>query len=554
MMFHNESGALYLRDRLILNAEVTDVKVLCKLGEEGHLTRLMFSQDGTSFTLPFIESNAPGPIRLNSMDPRLVCVDQKGKPTDTQFRAFLQNAVSERLRTGQVGVAFSRHGWEVLPSGAHVYVAGDRILGEIGDADYHISPAVSQVTLPDLPDESDRFIVSKHLKKMAKDPHVLILISAHLFRSLLQTPFEEVGYPLHHVLYVDGVYGSGKTTASTNFCMVFSSSESAEPTNITRVMTSHAAVREFLSDKRDVAVLADDVCTSSDPETQRKCKGIAAYVVRFSADRVPERIKVNGALHEFRCRAGVIITGEFPLEQASDLSRCAAVWVDHQMRGGELDDRLVAAAAASRFLEYFARNYDRLCAEIQTALRALDPSTCTNCSPRQQAILLELSCAFQLYLDFALEIGVLNPTEREQWQCALDRALSASLSRSNQLIEQFKRRNVTNLAETLLIAIAGESLRIAKNQAKFESSPESYAGFRRDNTIFVPLDALADLLTSTTGRVWTKNQVGQRLRACGLIEVGKENRSAKHKLPGLGRFVAIDIRTLKKQANPTSNS
>lgn len=110
MMFHNESGALYLRDRLILNAEVTDVKVLCKLGEEGHLTRLMFSQDGASFTLPFIESNAPGPIRLNSMDPRLVCVDQKGKPTDTQFSAFLQNAVSERLRTGQVGVAFSRHG------------------------------------------------------------------------------------------------------------------------------------------------------------------------------------------------------------------------------------------------------------------------------------------------------------------------------------------------------------------------------------------------------------------------------------------------------------
>lgn len=548
--FQQSGGFLTFRDEPILNAEICQIDLFSHVSGKGYCVRITVKQGTEMRVLPLIDSADLDHLQLGKLEPRLVCIDSMGRPTDKRVIAFLQLQISELLRSGSHGIAFTRHGWETLPDGRHVYVAGDRVIGNLGAYDCIISPAVACVHLPDEVEIPDQALIRAYLNKLRRDPNILIMLSAHLVRSLLCSVFEEAGFPARYIVYLDGKYQSGKTTAATNFCMVYNQTMTGEPAFMSRVLGTCAASRDFLANSRDVVTLADDVCTSSDAETQRKSKATAAYIIRFAADRIPEYVKSGGRIIELRNHSGVVITGELPMNQASDISRCAAVWVDHQMRNGERDDRIVTAAAMARFLKYFTENYDNLSAEIRTQLCSCNPASSRDSGPRQQAILLELSCAFQLLLDFAAEIGVLNPIELESWRDMMQLALSFSLRRNNDLLQQFERISASNVSKIIFYAIDSKDIRLAKSIDEFRISPKSYDGFKRKKIVFVRQQALAELLTDVTGRQWTVNEVGQRLRMTGLVEVGAENHTAKAKFPEIGRFVPLDRRILKQQANP----
>ncbi len=539
----NKNSCLKLGERTVLNAEITKIDIYRHIADSGIIFRLTVRQSEKEWSLPLLVHDDLNKLKLDLIEPRLLCVDEQGKETNGQIRNFIRLQIAEKLQTENYGISFSRLGWEKLPSGEHVYVAGDRIIGDTKNLSYIISPDISKVHLPDISGDSDNKLVRRYLCKLGRDPNILIPIAAHLIRSLLGSAFEEVDHPVRFVTYIDGIYGSGKTTAATDFAMIFENKTASEPAHITRAMSTKAAIREFLGkeNERDIVKLADDVCTSTDAETQRKAKATAAYIIRFAADRIPEFIKGS----EYRNRSGVIITGELPMDKPSDISRCFSVYINHRMTGKEKDDHLVTAAAMSRFLAYFVAHYNRLSQEIKEALQGVDPIEASDSNPRQQTMMLELSCAFQLFLDFALEINAISQQEHKTLNNALTRALSLSLKRNKELVTQCERKNATNIAKIILEEIDRGGIYLAKSSEKYLA--EKHDGYRKGKKCDITLDALARQLSEVTGKSWSKNEAGKALRQAGLVGVGKDGHTAKNKFKGK-RFVPLVWDELKRQA------
>lgn len=488
-------------------------------------------------------------MEFPSISPRFLCQDENGKSTKKVVTAYIKKQIAEYMVQHQSGVLFDRFGWEILPDGNHVYIAGDRVIGKIENIPYLIALTISAVTLPDLPDQNDILIIKNYMNTLERAPNVLIPLSAHLLRSLLSSVFALCGYSIHHVLYILSRQGMGKTTAAKNFCLPFCCTNAQnDAAFFLRALGSKAAVRDALTESRDVAVLLDDICTSSDSQTQREAKSLVGYVIRFAADNTPVERKVGNKNISCRCQCGVIITGELPMRTASDITRCAMVQIPEQMIDGKTNDHLTTAAAMLRFLQHCAINYDNIVAEIKESFVKFDPNAVEDSSPRQQRILAELSFSFRLFLRFAEQTGALTEVQKARWEMKLQSALEASLQVNNQILRDFNTKNVTNIAELIVSAIKSGGLKLADDLDEFHNYPKQYDGFKKKGFRCIKLESIAYHLTNLTGRHWTKSQVGQKLRECGLVEPGKEGHTASCKYPGVPRTVPLHWKTLRKQA------
>ena len=536
---------------VILNARIEEVRVYREMDGGGSNFTLTLTQDGHQYTLPPYSVDNIDRFRIGKIDPRFVALDEDGKATDTRVQAVLKEAISQEIRQGRCGVLLNRTGWAKLPNGRHIYNTGMQVIGDAGGIEVKLSDTLPQLELTDRCTEmEDKQVLQSYLRKLSREPDILILLVAHMVRSLLASMFERLGCPLRYILYLVGVQGSGKTTAANDFGLPFTDVTQNTPAPATRALSSKSAVRDFAAEYRDMSALLDDVCTSSSAETQRISTNIAAYTLRFAADRIYEAIsRPGGGQRKVRCTSGLIITGEFPMQKPSDLTRCVIVEVDHQMRGKEADDRAVSSAVATRFVKHIAEHYDLISAEISSALSDFHADAVEEGGPRQQQHMGELSCSFQLLLEYARSIGAIDDVEIAEWGLRLQNALERALAANMRLTAKFERENVSNIAKIIVDAMKSETILLAKSKEKFSKKPDKYAGFEgRKRTVYIRLSSLQELLTSVSGKVWTDSAVGKQLRENGLVEVGKDGHTAKAKFPQLGRFVPINKENLEKQA------
>lgn len=537
---------------MILNARVDGVRVYKELGDGDSNFALTLTQDGRQYTLPPYPIEQIDRFRIGKIDPRFVALDEDGKATDTRVQAVLKEAISQEIRQGRCGVLLNRTGWAKLPNGRHVYNTGTQVLGDTGGIEVKLSDTLPRLELTDqCMAMEDKQLLRSYLRKLSRESDILILLAAHMVRSLLASMFERLGFPLRYILYLVGVQGSGKTTAANDFGLPFTDVTQNTSAPATRALSSKSAVRDFAAEYRDMSALLDDVCTSSSAETRRVSTNIAAYTLRFAADRIPETIsRPGGGQRKVRCTSGLIITGEFPMQKPSDLTRCVIVEVDHQMRGKEADDRTVSSAVASRFVQYLAKHFDSVSDEIQLALSTFRADAVAEGGPRQQQHMGELSCAFQLLLEYAQKMGAIDDVEIAEWGLRLQNALRRSLAANIRLTAKFERENVSNVAKVIVDAMRSGTISLAKNKEKFTQKQNKYAGFEghKHTVVYIRLSSLQELLTSVSGKVWTDSATGKLLRENGLVEVGKDGHTAKSKFPKIGRFVPLNKENLEKQA------
>lgn len=537
---------------VILNAKIEEVRVYREMDGGDSCFVLTLTQDGRQHTLPPYSVDNIDRFRIGKIAPRFVALDEDGKATDTRVQAVLKEAISQEIRQGRCGVLLNRTGWAKLPNGRCVYNTGTQVIGDTGGLEVKLSDTLPQLELTDQCIEmEDKWLLRSYLRKLSREPDILILLAAHMVRSLLASMFERLGFPLRYILYLVGIQGSGKTTAANDFGLPLTDVTQNTPAPATRALSSKSAVRDFAAEYRDMSALLDDVCTSSSAETRRISTDIAAYTLRFAADLIPQIIsRPGGGQRKVRCTSGLIITGEFPMQKPSDLTRCVIVEVDHQMRGKEADDRTVSSAVVSRFVQYLAKHFDSVSDEIQLALSTFRADAVAEGGPRQQQHMGELSCAFQLLLEYAKAIGAIDDVEIAEWGLRLQNALGRSLSANIRLTAKFERENVSNIGKIIIDAMKNEAILLAKNKEKFAQKPDKYAGFegRKHTVVYIRLSSLQELLTSVSGKVWTDSATGKLLRENGLVEVGKDGHTAKSKFPKLGRFVPLSKEKLVEQA------
>lgn len=243
---------------------------------------------------------------------------------------------------------------------------------------------------------------------------------------------------------------------------------------------------------------------------------------------------------------GMIVTAELPLKSASDITRCAIVGVFDQMKSFSDDDRTMTAAVMSRFIGFFAANYDRFVADIQQRLQNTDDKE--EC-PRQRQIYDELLVYVHLLLKYAQNIGALSKSERKTLKKKAKEAFSLALVHNRDLLDLLERKNLKNPQKIILEAIDTGKLNIAKSKKKYFQNPEEYDGLESSGNVCILSSALARYLSQLAGEQISENELGKRLRSCGLVEENAEGRTASWKRKGFPRMIPFDYKTLKEKAS-----
>lgn len=328
-------------------------------------------------------------FNFESEFPGCICSNNKGCSTRKLIVRYIREQLGHILEAGADGIYYAVPGWHTQLSGLH-YVVGNQIIGPSIKESVLIAPAVSCISLFSdstlTPCESAEMLI----KALTRYPDITVPVYAFTLFGSLRSVLRKEGLPIACVLYLVGNQGFGKTRTAKTFSALYQDDEE-RLANVSDAKSTEAAMRDALANARDQIVLFDDVCQSTDARNQTARRNLAATLAKAAANEVPIT-RMRGKVAEIvECRASLVITSEFPLEVASDLTRCVIVNVNRQLTGGDGSDRIAAASALAGYLQWFAEHSEQELHRLRTEYSAFKTKERSHREERLQISLWELS-------------------------------------------------------------------------------------------------------------------------------------------------------------------
>ena len=232
------------------------------------------------------------------------------------------------------------------------------------------------------------------------------------------------------------------------------------------------------------------------------------------------------------CAAGLVVTGEIPMEASSDVTRCILVRIRKKLADPtnpvDLEAlRHTAATAMQGFLAWFGERYEEFRSRIKIEMESQLAVVKSAPNERVKKSLFELYWLLCRFIDYAEEVGAIPAVAK----CKFVQATAYSLTEVWHNITEELRR-IENRPKTLQEAIVS-----GVRQQKF------YA-FRHNGCICVKLPALTKYLQALYRRSdLSKQYVAALLRQNNLLSVDASGKSTK-KIKGK-RYLCIPISRLK---------
>ena len=161
-----------------------------------------------------------------------------------------------------------------------------------------------------------------------------------------------------------------------------------------------AATIERVSCFRDQVVLVDDLAKSASAAERRARLELISEVLRFASNDT-DRVKMSPQKQpeERFCRAGLAFTGEFHLDNPSDVTRLVVIPLQKPLRNGTEEERTLAATSFRCFIRWLLPRLDRELDVLQGMLRNTDGQK----SIRMATNYALLQWSIQLFYRFAVD-------------------------------------------------------------------------------------------------------------------------------------------------------
>lgn len=372
-------------------------------------------------------------LNFESKFPGCICADSTGRSTNKQVIRYIRKQLGDLPSLNVRGVYYPATGWYTHSSGA-CYLSGKQINGAPVKMPFLIDPSVKALHMVSAPNLTACAAVEQLVRILQKMPCFTLPVYGFTLYAALRSIMHEEGLPTACVLYLVGNQGYGKTTLAKRFCTLYDD-DSNRPVDIFDARSTEAAMVDALAKARDRVVLLDDVCRSTSAGNQRKRKNLAAYLTKAAANETPLSRKRGKENELVECAASLVITGEIPLESASDLTRCITIEVDQRLTTGNKDDRIVAASAVAGFLQWFAENSVKERERLRTDFAAFETSNRSHREERLQKSLWELRWSFGSFLRFAKECQAISEQAESQITQVIDSSLQQIFTRTLQKID-----------------------------------------------------------------------------------------------------------------------
>ena len=444
--------------------------------------------------------------------------DARGRSTKNLVATYLRMQLAQSdLPRGQY---FNQTGWQQI-DGRHRYFpdpAPENRLAEPpegGSPPYLIAEGASIFHLSVDPTLSVSTAVEQLIRTFGRHFDIYLPVWGYSLFSVCRSFLQDSGLPTACILYLIATQGFGKTATAKALCQLFDDSSGCMA-DVYDAGSTISAMERALMTTRDRSVLLDDIYIGTNKAKQRERLVSAAALLRFAANETP-RTKTQGSKNfSVSCAAGLVVTGEIPMEASSDVTRCIIVRIREKLADSrnpvDLEAlRHTAATAMQGFLAWFGERYEEFRSRIKSEMESQLAAVKSVPNERVKKSLFELYWLICRFFDYAEEVGAIS----EVW---------------HNIAEELRR--IENCPKTIRAAI----IRGVEQQAFSYSTHKG--------CICVKLPALTKYLQELYRRSDLSEQyVAARLRQYNLLSIDASKKSTK-KIYGK-RYLCIPISRLK---------
>ena len=338
---------------------------------------------------------------------------------------------------------------------------------------------------------------------------------AYALFSVCRSFLQDSGLPTACILYLIATQGFGKTATAKALCQLFDDAGGCMA-DVYDAGSTMSAMERALMTTRDRSVLLDDIYIGTNKAKQRERLASAAALLRFAANET-KRTKTRGSKNiSVSCAAGLVVTGEIPMEASSDVTRCMIVRIHEKLADSsnpvDLEAlRHTAATAMQGFLSWFGERYEEFRSRIKCEMESQLATVKNAPNERVKMSLFELYWLLCRFADYAEEVKAISAVAKSKFL----QATAYSLTQVWHNITEELRR-IENLPETLREAIVS-----GVQQQEF------YA-FRHNGCLCVRLSVLTDYLQKLYRRSDLSEQyVAEWLNQCKLLSIDASKKSTK---------------------------
>lgn len=544
-----EGRGLFIGDRMICNGIPEIVEAFHRPGESAPTCIRVRIRIG-SFVDQCVDV-AVGDLGYRALHraiPLLQCSSSRHRAVfDTYLVEIAQKFLENPEKNAVRAYFFAQNGIVHLDDGSTCTVLGDRILGYKGQR--CVAQPMCSWRIPEgTPDACITLA-----KLLTNQPSAVLLTTAYTLLTTVRSAVIESGVDLQAVLYITGAQGLGKTTLARRVAGFVNNTDTDRPALLFDAGSTLAATRDAMASARDLPIVVDDLCLSASRAAQQQRKDLGAKLVREAAN-VTEIIKKapSGQTMTLQNVAGVIMTAEFMLENASDVTRCILAPIAQPLDlPNELTPELMAGVV-QEFLQHFLRDPQSMLKRLHNFMQNNEHiaalQSCTE--QRVRTNLTALSWAFREFVAiFATNIQFDN-LARDLVR-NFNRALADSVTQTDAALARV--RSLTpegNIAYVLLNAYLGDNFNLLK-QGKKLTKLSKYDGIMLKGDLCLRKCALQQVVNQSPGyRGWGLNHIVAELVSYGALRIQEEGTyqvklSSDTEVP---RVYRIKVDTLEKFA------
>lgn len=445
---------------------------------------------------------------------------------------------------------FRQHGLCRLPNGSWFYVAGDTVLGMPPGVDYSIAPWVEQAHLARDPELSPVTATIELCKRLGAFPDILFPVWGFTIAGSLRSALSGADMTTFPSLGIIGGQNFGKTTVAQRYMLLYDDSwNPGRYWGQFDANSTFAAIVSQVGDFRDQIVLVDDLAKSGSPAEQRKRQDLLASILRFAAnDTGRARINEQKQIEQQICKAGVAFTGEFMLQNPSDITRSVLAPINCQMKDGQPEERTVAATVFYALIQWLLPRLDQKVEELHQLLANVQADS----NPRLVKNCLLILWALDLFFQFAEEQGAINGQYHQQAHAAAQQILNRILKQQALQCERLTNENPKgNLCWYILDGYSNRLLPAVTDQKKVNIDD---CCLLKKGALYVrPSTLLTYFQVHTPYRLSSKNEMNKELKREGVLEDNSEHRSAYARINGK-RCLKLSFELLQKSAEHYTTS
>lgn len=443
---------------------------------------------------------------------------------------------------------FQQHGLCRLPSGRWLYVAGDTVLGLPPGVDYIIAPEVKQSHLARDPHLATDEAVQTLCKLLEKNQDILFPVWGFVIAGSLRSALSGADMTTFPLLGIIGGQNFGKTTVAQRYLLLYDDNLNPERCwGQFDANSTSAAIITQVSNLRDQIILVDDLAKSGSSAEQRKRQDLLASTLRFAANDTG-RAKMNEKKQTEQqiCKVGIAFTGEFMLQNPSDITRSVLVPIDCQMKDGRPEERTVAATVFYAFIQWLLPQLDQRLEELHQLLANVQADN----NPRMRKNLLLILWALELFFQFAEEAGATNHLYHQKVLAAVKQVLNRILDQQAHLCKRLTSDPPKgNLSWYILHGYDNKLFPVVTDQKGIQI--KDCCLLKKGALYLCPSMLLQYFREHTPYHLSSDKEMNKQLKQEGVLGNTREHRSAHSKINGV-RCLKLDIKLLQKKAHTYS--